>query len=372
MKKLQDTLFLLLIVFMAACSKTNEGPAPVQITFTTEIQTRATGVSVLSNFQNGDAMHIFRSTSNSIAEDDQLTTYRATYNNSKWAVSPIATIRGKEKYYFFATYPASGASSNGVDPLAVPVNVAAQTDYLYSGSGVLVTESEPTVAFKMHHAMAVIAFNIQSYIGGKLTAIKIGNDKFPSKGELRVTNGRITPTAYGAYTKNFDLSLTSTGWTSNHPAIFAIPHQIGSEGLPVELTIDDQVYTVNIPAMQLLQAYKYVIYIVRTAQGVTLQADKTEAIYLMDTTQAIDDISYGHITIRHNQSEFTMPTISGSQHYGIIYWGDGSQNDYPATTTHSYSSAGSYEVGVDLWNVESAKVTFPSLTGLEEINLSRF
>ncbi len=372
MKKLQNILFLLLILLMAACSKSDEGPTPVQITFTTDIQTRATGVSVMSNFKNGDAMYIFRNASNSIVEDDRSTTYRATYNSSKWTVSPIASIRGKEKFYFFATYPASGTTSNGVDPLAVPVNIAAQTDYLYSGPGVLATGSEPTVAFKMHHAMAVIAFNIQSYVGGKLTAIKIGNDKFPSKGELRVTNGRITPTAYGAYSKNFNLSLTSTGWTSNHPAIFAIPHQIGAEGLPVELTIDDQVYTVNIPAMQLLQAYKYVIYIVRTAQGVTLQADKTEAIHLMDPTQAIAHISYGHITIRQNQSAFTMPTISGSQLYGIIYWGDGSQNDYPATTTHAYTSAGSYEVGVDLWNVESAKVTFPSLTGLEEVNLSKF
>ena len=370
MKKLHNILFLLFMLLMAACSKEDEGPAPTRITFTTDIQTRATGVSVMSNFKDGDAMHIFRSSSNSDA-NDRLVTYRATYNNSTWAVSPIATIRGKEKFYFFATYPAS-KSTSAIDPLAIPIDVTAQTDYLYSGSGVMATESQPTVAFQMHHAMAVIAFNIQSYVGGKLTAIKIGNDKFPSKGELRVTNGRTTPTAYGAYTKNFDLSLTSTGWTSNHPAIFAIPHQIGVEGLPVELTIDGQVYTVNIPAMQLLQAYKYVIYIVRTAQGVTLQADKTEAIHLMDTTQEIADISYGHISIRHNQSVFTMPTISGSQHYGIIYWGDGSQNDYPATTPHTYSSAGSYEVGIDLWNVESAKVTFPNLEGLEEINLSKF
>lgn len=370
MKKLQNILFPLFMLLIAACSKEDEGPAPTKITFTTEIQTRATAASVMTNFKNGDAMSIFRSTSNSAA-NDQLTTYSATYNNSTWAVSPIATISGKEKSYFFATYPAP-KNTSAIDPLAIPIDVASQIDYLYSGEGVMATESQPAVAFQMHHAMALVAFNIQSYAGGKLTAIKIGNDKFPNKGEMQITNGRITPTSYGAYTQSFDLPLTTTGGTSNHPAIFAIPHQIETEGLPVELTIDDKVYTVNIPTMQLLRAYKYVLYIVHTAHGVTLQADKIEAINLMDTPKEMDDISYGNITIRHNLNEFYAPAISGSGLYGIIYWGDGSQNDYATDAKHTYSSAGSYEVGIDLWNVESAKIIIPDLIGLEEINLSKF
>ncbi len=292
MKKLQYMLFLLPMFISAACTKSDDGPAPIRITFTTDVQTRAAGASVMTNFKNGDAIQIFRSSSTSITDND-LTTYKATYNNSTWSVSPAATIRGKEKFYFYATYPASGNTSNVVDPTAIPVNVNSQIDYLYSGSSVMASQTETTVAFKMHHAMMVVAFNIQSYTGGKLTAIKIGNDKFPLQGEMRITNGAISPTAYGTYTKSFNLPLTTTGWTSDHPSIFAIPHQIGAEGLPVELTVDGRTYPITIPSMQLVRAYKYVFYVRITEQGgAMLQTEKTETINLMDMTQALPDVSY--------------------------------------------------------------------------------
>ncbi len=372
MKKLQYMLLVLPVLLTVACSSSgDEGPAPTAITFTTEVQTRAAGGSVMTDFKSGDGMLIFRSGSNSI-ESGNLTTYAASYSGSSWQVSPVATVSGEEKPYFFAVYPRVDASGDAVNPAAVPVRVADQVDVLYSGQGEPATESNPTVAFKMHHAMAIIAFNIQSYVVGTLKRIKVGNDRFPAAGTLRVTRGNITTTEYGAFEKSFNQPLTTTGWTKDHPAMFVIPHTIGAEGMPVELTIDDRTYTFTIPSMRLTLANKYIYYVMVTPQGTSLLEDKTETIDLMGETQPLPEVSYGHISLLYQGSELTVPTITGTGLYGMVHWGNGEQTAYKEELKYTYPMAGNYTVGFDLWNVEDARVTYSNLDGLKEIDFSKF
>ena len=372
MKKLQYMLLMLPALLSVACSSSgDEGPAPTTITFTTEVQTRAAVLPVKSDFKSGDGMSIFRSTTNSIEAND-IVTYAASYSGSSWQVSPVATVVGEEKPYFFAVYPQVDKSADAVDPSAVPVNVATQVDYLYSGQGVSASESNPTVNFTMHHAMAVIAFNIQSYVGGKLTAIKVGNDRFPTAGVLRVTRGSITPTAYGVYEKSFNEPLTTTGWTKDHPSMFVIPHTIGADGMPVELTIDNRTFTFTIPSMRLTLANKYIYYVTVTEQGAALLEDKTETIDLMGETEPLPDVPYSHLALRFKGQKFAAPTITATGLYGMVHWGDGAQESYKEGLVHNFSVAGEYTVGFDMWNVEDAQVSYSNLEGLQEIDFSKF
>ena len=366
MKKLQYMLMALPVLLMAACSDSDEGAgAQTEVVFTTEVMTRAASSGVLADFASGDKMHIFASESNSISE--MATSHEADFNGTAWRTTPTVTIpRGQTRYYF-ASYPYDATNTS---PTELNVSVAKQVDYLYSGSGSKATEENPNVAFKMHHAMAMIAFNIQSYKGGRLTSIKVGNDTFPTEGTLRVTTGKITPTNYGEYTKNCDYTLLNTGWTTNHPALFVIPCTIGAAGLPVELTIDSQVYSIVLPEMRLTLANKYIFYLLHTEQGLTLLADKTETINMLEDTPALTAEPYSFLRVVHSGSSMVVPTIKGTNLHGVIYWGDGTQEAYVVDTKHEYSGQGEKTLMIDAWNTSSISV-WP-MSDIKEIDFSKF
>lgn len=367
MKKLQYML-LALPLLLAACGGSGDGgSSDTFVTFTTEVQTRATAAGVISDFTSGDKMMIYGATSNSVAADD-LKAYTASYNGSNWQTNPAVTIQPEAKQYYFAAYP---ADSEATDPSAYPIDVTKQIDYLYSGTGQRATFESPEVKFEMHHAMAVIAFNIQSYKGGKLTQIKIGNDEFPLTGEMRVASGKITTLTNGVLTQSVNASLTTKGWTTNHPSIFVIPYTIGAEGLPVELTIDGKSYTVTLPAMRLNLAYKYVFSLLFTEQGLVLEADKTETINLLDATEGFTEEPYSYLKITHKNGRMVVPTLTGDKLHGLIYWGNEMQQKYAAETEYQYTgSSAPYTLAIDAWNVTN--VTFSNIKGVQEIDFSNF
>ena len=370
MKKLIYILPLLAGWLSVACSSSGGADSATPVTFTTEIQTRAVAGGVMSEFASGDAMTIFRTPTSSI-QNTTVTVYEARYGGTNWSVAPAATLGGGEEAYFMATYPAVSATGGAApSPESIPVKVADQVDVLYSGSGIKATEAQPSVAFKMHHAMAMMAFNIQSYVGGKLTQIKIGNDKFPVEGELRVTRGSITATSYGAYTKQFNATLMPQGWTTDHPSIFVIPFVVPAEGLPVELTIDGKAYALTIPGMRITLSNKYVFYFTHTEAGLIFEEDKTETVELMAETAPIVSDPYSYVQIRHKNNSFVVPTISGTGMRGMIYWGDETSAAYAAGASHEYKGAGPFTLKVDAWN--AATIQIPSVAGIEEIDLSKF
>lgn len=367
MKTLQYIFLVLPSLLIAACSNSDEGGASAQteVVFMTEVMTRAASSDVLTDFASGDKMHIFASETNSLS--DAATSHEAGFNGTTWRTTPTVTIPPGQTRYYFAGYPYDAVNTSPTD---LKVSVAKQVDYLYSGSGSKATEENPNVAFKMHHAMAMIAFNIQSYKGGRLTSIKVGNDTFPTEGTLRVTTGKITPTNYGEYTKNCDYILSSTGWTTDHPAIFVIPFAIGAAGMPVELTIDSEVYSIVLPEMRLTLANKYIFYLLHTEQSVMLQADKTETINLMDDTAAITSEPYSFLRVVHSGSSMAAPMLQGENLHGVIYWGDGMQENYAASGVHEYSGQGDKTLTIDAWNAST--VVVGSMTDIKEIDFSKF
>ena len=77
------------------------------------------------------------------------------------------------------------------------------------------------------------------------------------------------------------------------------------------------------------------------------------------------------IRILHTNTDFRTPLVSGPDFRGgIISWGDGSQEEYRDDATHSYPTAGSHTVTLEMRGAET--LTLPDLVGISELDLSQF
>lgn len=360
------TMGALALLSLTACGGSEGGSKFSEVTFTTEIQTRATAANVLTDFASGDRMNIYKTEKAQISLD-VTTAHQASFSGGVWKGSPAITLNGGETAYFFAAYPYQAAAEN---PLEIPVKVADQKDVLYSGAGVSVSESSPSGSFKMSHAMAVLAFNIQSYVGGKLQAIELDSEHFPLEGTMRITSGRITATTTGPYTHTCDATLTPQGWTTNHPSVFVIPYTVGSAGLPIHFTIDGKNYDIDLPKTSYAMAKKYVYTLILTDAGLTLKSETPTVIDLSAVMETPAEERYSHVKVVVGYDMVQVPVVTGQNTYGFVYWGDDSRSDYAADLTHSYSTMGPYTIMMDMWNAET--VTMTGIRGVSEIDLSKF
>lgn len=353
---------------VAACSSGDGGggEALPQVTFTTEILSRAALTDVKSTFANGDRMSVYRTKNNAISGETP-TVHSASCNNGSWTPTPAIELKKEEKFYIFAIYP---FDANASDPTAYPISVAAQADYMYSSTGVAASYEAPAIVLRMRHAMAILAFNIRSYVGGALTAIAVNDPAFPTEGTLRVT-GSTTPTKFGAYTKTMNVATSEAGWTTDHPGMFIIPHQSASAGLTVKLTIGGKEYPVTLPAANFTAGKKYVASLMLTEQGLTMESNTLQIISLDEPTPEVAAPSYGMVSITHHAAAIKSPTFTGATApYGFVYWGDSTNDPYSAEAAHSYLSAGQFVMKVDIWNAEEVAVS--DLSGIEQIDLSKF
>lgn len=365
-KYMQYAIGALALISMTACGGGDGGSKFSEVTFTTEIQTRAVAPNVLNDFASGDQMNIYKSEKAQISLD-WTTAHQAMYGGGEWKGSPAITMTGGEEAYFFAAYPYVAGATN---PNEIPVKTADQIDVLYSGGGVLVTESNPSGRFSMRHAMAIIAFNIQSYVGGKLQQIEFDSEQFPLEGTMRITSGRITATAWGPYTHKCDVALTPKGWTTDHPAVFAIPYAAGKNGLPLHFTIDGKRYDLDLPTASYTMANKYIYTLILTDAGLALKNEKPEVIDLNAAMEAPADELYSHVKVVVKNSTLNVPVVKGASPYGFISWGDDSRESYAADLVHTYPSTGPYTMMMDLWNAET--ITMTGVKGVQEIDLSKF
>ena len=365
-KYMKYTLGALALIALTACGGSEGGSKFTEVTFTTEVLSRAVAPTVLSDFKAGDRMNIYKTDKAQISLD-MTTTHQASYNGSNWTGVPAITMQGGETAYFFAAYPYQTAAEN---PLEIPVKTADQADVLYSGGGVAVSESNPSGRFSMRHAMAILAFNIQSYIGGKLQSIEFDSEQFPLEGTMRITSGRITTTVEGPYTHTCNASLTPQGWTTDHPSVLIIPYTVGSAGLPLHFTIDGKSFDIDLPKTTFSMAKKYIYTLIYTDAGLTLKSEKPETIDLNAEANAPTQEIYNHLKVIVKGGTLNVPVVTGASPYGFVFWGDESQEEYAAELVHTYPGTGSYTMMLDVWNAET--VTMTGIKGVTEIDLSKF
>lgn len=271
MKKLLFILLAVITALFSSCSKENETETPITPAPTTTAlnikasvygdtpQTRAS----ISSFPNGAALGLFITSGtlsnlyNGVSSNGNV---RSTLSGSTWAQSP-AVYLSPAPATVYAYYPYSSGNINGT---AVPVEHGTQTDYLYgthtTGQGTVNSEN-PGVNLTMNHALSLLQFKLSknNYTGaGLLTKIEISNKAgktaLYSEGVMNIATGDITNTTAKnqAAILNLSYSLPASlpGVAPSSLQVMVLPMitTVAAGDVQILFTIDNKVYTYNIPA----------------------------------------------------------------------------------------------------------------------------
>ncbi|MBR5018809.1 MAG: BACON domain-containing protein [Bacteroidales bacterium] len=76
------------------------------------------------------------------------------------------------------------------------------------------------------------------------------------------------------------------------------------------------------------------------------------------------------LVIKHTNPTFRVPSFTGSSLSGMVKWGDGLEEKYSSTLTHTYTSAGSHTVEINASGAYSFKLE--SIAGVTEIDFLQF
>lgn len=76
------------------------------------------------------------------------------------------------------------------------------------------------------------------------------------------------------------------------------------------------------------------------------------------------------LVIKHANASFQAPSFTGSSLSAIVKWGDGTEEKYSSSLTHSYSTTGSHMVEINLAGAYS--FTLASVAGVSEIDFLAF
>lgn len=371
MKTIYNRLINLFIpLFLAACSSGGDDEVIVpeepkaKLSISTTIQTRA----VTTAFSSGDKMNVYVKTGSGITSTDYKAGISASYNGSLWTLSPEVELQGEA--YVFASYPyIVSANANSVD-----VSVSPQTDYLYSGNGVKVSGSSSTASLTMKHALPMIAFNIAkgNYIGeGKLSSIEVTGENLYKTGTMNVANGEITGKDKGSYTIATSYTIVADGWKENLPQMFCLPFNSNGDNVEVTITIDGTKKKTVLPTQNIVGGMKYLFRLVLTQDEIIMLSDQTEVISLNKNTDEMSGGAVNELSILYKGTKAVIPELTGSGKVtGTVIWGDGTQEPYSASLTHTYSKEGNYQVRMQ--SVGATAVEFKDLEEVEEINLSGF
>lgn len=374
MKNIKYYIWAVAGLALAACSDNTGGgneepemPKQTEITFTTNVETRA-NTDVITELTSGKEMSVFIGFSSNSSTTSMK---KFTCQTDIWKGSPTVVLPEGERATLQAVYP---YSSTFTTPGSIPVNVQSQTDYLYSGPTVSLSQANPKGALTMKHALSILAFNIdkQGYSGaGKLQEITIGGETFYTEGTLNISTGSVTGSTTGSYTLKSDNTLQEGGWKENIPDFFSIP--LASSGTNVNLTfkIDGKDYQCNLPKVGVQGGYKYIFRFALTDRSLVAFPDQIVIISLNADADAMPDQDVSIFSVTHTNAKFITPTLTtNGTLVANIFWGDGQKQEYAENATHTYEAEGQYTTTIEAWGVE--EVSIPNLVGIEQIDLSKF
>lgn len=216
--------------------------------------------SILNDFPTGAEIGIFATTGtlgNHYDNEIANANVKATHNSGAWSCDPSIYLSNNNAK-LFAYYPYNSLNGDGS---AIPVEHTSQTDYLYgTHTESTVDNGNPNVRLNMNHALALLQFKLSklNYTGAaKLTKIEVvnatGKTVLYSKGTLDISTGKITSTEgenKSAVISGDLLTIPNTASLEeiNYPKIMLLPCQTHDVGeIIINFTIDDKVYTYNVP-----------------------------------------------------------------------------------------------------------------------------
>lgn len=365
LKTIRMMTLALTVVFNACSSDGKEEPQPqsAQLSISTSIQTK----TVITEFAAGDKMNLYVKGESSVNSTDKVSGVSAYYENGKWSISPTVELKEGDQAYLFAFYP---YGANLTKPEAIPVDIAAQTDYLYSGSAVSVSYSSPQGSLKMQHASSILAFNISKgrYEGaGELSSIKITD--IPVKGTLNIASGIINSTEKGDYTITANKQI-DTEWVKDVPQMFCLPFKSNGQDITVAFLIDGKDYSINLPKTDIETGMKYIFHLVITNNGMTVLADLTEKISLNKEGTPSQLGEYNMLRVNYSGKNVSAPILSGTNVTGTVNWGDNTTVAYSNPLTHTYPEEAVHSVTIEAWGASQMEIA--DLVNVESVDLSDF
>ena len=365
LKTIRMMTLALTVVFNACSSDGKEEPQPqsAQLSISTSIQTK----TVITEFAAGDKMNLYVKGESSVNSTDKVSGVSASYENGKWSISPTVELKEGDQAYLFAFYP---YGANLTKPEAIPVDITAQTDYLYSGSAVSVSYSSPQGSLKMQHASSILAFNISKgrYEGaGELSSIKITD--IPVKGTLNIASGIINSTEKGDYTITANKQI-DTEWVKDLPQMFCLPFKSNGQDITVAFLIDGKDYSINLPKTDIETGMKYIFHLVITNNGMTVLADLTEKISLNKEGTPSQLGEYNMLRVNYSGKNVSAPILSGTNVTGTVNWGDNTTVAYSNPLTHTYPEEAVHSVTIEAWGASQMEIA--DLVNVESVDLSDF
>ncbi len=377
-KKYIWALMALSTLTLASCSDKEEpGPGDntgdgVEIGIRTSV-TLNTNASLIEDLTDGHEMNVWIDVTNAMGATVQTEQLHAVNRGGQWQLDKSVYLTKGQAADVYAVYPYVAGT---VDRKAVPVDIASQTDLLYSGSAANASFNSNIVTLKMKHALSMLSVNIkkEGYGGeGKVTRMAVnGGDLIATKGTLNVTNGKIAVTETGALAANVNVTAGASGINGALPSLWVVPFNSKDKSpVKITLTIDGKDYNVDLPEVTMSTGWQYVFHAVLTSNGLVFVPNATEEYPLnKDDDQIGELIGHGVIGFTFAGSEFVFPVFSGDNVYGSITAADGSTASYSIGGTMRLNSSNSQNVTVETWNSNGFELH--SLDGIEAIDLSNY
>lgn len=373
--KLRYILPLLALFAMQSCSDKennnggdNSDSDLPEVTVVTELKTRA---GVTTAFVSGDEMNLFAKSYNSAESDNKFQPRRAVYDGTSWQGDPVLRLKETDgPAFLFAVAPYNKSYTS---PASIPVNIAEQTDLLYSSASAPVNFRNPTARMTMRHAFALVSFNILGSKEAKLQSISITGEKIFTSATYNVEKNRFTGTDQTQYTHPVDASITREGWTDNYPQMWFIPFSTKQSAATLTAVIDGKTYTAEFPEIEMKSGNQYIFRLTFSDYGLEFIESKTETIPLDQETDEFGDLAdYGEITFTVTGNEWTLPAMDGMNVFGRFKNGEqtGSYRVDAVQTIKLPNPSADNKVGIETWN--SSGFTVENLTGINEIDISAY
>ena len=179
--------------------------------------------------------------------------YRATGESTSqtWAASDaskqilLSGTAGKAIAYYPYT-------ADVTDYTAIPVDIADQTDWMYSGEVGPLNDAAPSAEFVMNHALTALNVNFvrdAAYTGaGEVSVLTVTSDGLATNGTFSAVDGAFaSTTGAGSAVSVIDAPFTLTSGASNqeNPYMF-VPASAETKDFTVSATVDGKAYNVGV------------------------------------------------------------------------------------------------------------------------------
>lgn len=206
--------------------------------------------------------------------------YKGTTTGTKQTWDPVTAgtqiLLSGTSGVAYAYYP---YTSTVTDYQSIPVDIAEQKDWMWSGESEPVNDAEPNVSFNLKHAQTAVNVNVvrdASYTGeGEIKNLSVTSDGLASTGKLSAVDGKFVDVngAGAAVVIANDFTLDGTTLTSQENPYMFIPTSAEKKNFLVSAVIDGKAYNVGVTMNEAFQpGYIYKIAVKISNIGLTIDS----------------------------------------------------------------------------------------------------